>query len=254
MAEETFIVLREAMAGAGKVAIARLVLSSRERMVTVAPREKGMYVCTLRAPNEVRATATYFDDIPDGKPDAEMLELAQALIKQKTTKFDPKAYEDRYEAALMAMIKEKLKGRVGAVEPARILDLAHPDRRGRRAALRDARDREPRLHAAPDRGLGAARTRVVAHCVAPLHCGEPFDLVADLAIPLPVTMIAEMLGVEPSGPRLQALVRQRSSTTPPAPAAASRSIPAHGGVILELILVGCDERARGAAPRSRATT
>ena len=121
MAEETFIVLREAMARAGKVAIARLVLSSRERMVTVAPRDAGMYVCTLRAPNEVRATATYFDDIPDSKPDAEMLELAQALIKQKTTKFDPKAYEDRYEAALMTMIKEKLKGHkpIIAAEPAR---------------------------------------------------------------------------------------------------------------------------------------
>ena len=75
----------------------------------------------LRAPGEVRATATYFDDIPDSKPDAEMLELAQALIKQKTTKFDPKAYEDRYEAALMTMIKEKLKGHkpIIAAEPAR---------------------------------------------------------------------------------------------------------------------------------------
>jgi DNA end-binding protein Ku len=121
MAEETFIVLREAMREAGKVAIARLVLSSRERMVTIAPREKGMYVCTLRAPNEVRATGTYFGDIPDGKPDPEMLELATALIKQKSTEFDPKAYEDRYEAALMAMIKEKLKGHkpIIAAEPAR---------------------------------------------------------------------------------------------------------------------------------------
>jgi DNA end-binding protein Ku len=110
MAEETFIVLREAMRAAGKMAVARLVLSSRERMVTVAPRGKGMFVCTLRAPNEVRATSAYFDDIPNAEPDKEMLELAQALIAQKTTKFDPAAYEDRYEAALKAMIKEKLKG------------------------------------------------------------------------------------------------------------------------------------------------
>jgi DNA end-binding protein Ku len=121
MAEETFIVLREAMRQAGKVAVARLVLSSRERMVTIAPREKGMYVCTLRAPNEVRATSAYFDEIPDAKPDQEMLELATALIAQKSTKFDPKAYEDRYEAALMAMIKEKLKGHkpVIAADPQR---------------------------------------------------------------------------------------------------------------------------------------
>jgi DNA end-binding protein Ku len=121
MAEETFTVLREAMREAGKVAIARLVLSSRERVVTVAPREKGMFVCTLRAPNEVRATAAYFDEIPDLKPDPEMLQLAEALIAQKTTRFDPKAYEDRYEAALMAMIKEKLKGHkpIVAADPQR---------------------------------------------------------------------------------------------------------------------------------------
>jgi DNA end-binding protein Ku len=110
MAEETFVVLRDAMRKAGKLAIARLVLSSRERIVTIGPRENGMFVSTLRAPNEVRATSAYFEGIPENGADAEMLELAEALIKQKTTKFDPKAYEDRYETALMAMIREKLKG------------------------------------------------------------------------------------------------------------------------------------------------
>lgn len=110
MAEETFAVLREAMRKTGKVAIARLVLSSRERVVTIGPRENGMFVCTLRNPNEVRRTADYFGEIPDIKPDAEMLDLAERLIEQKDTEFDPKNYEDRYEIALMEMIKQKLKG------------------------------------------------------------------------------------------------------------------------------------------------
>ena len=110
MAEETFVVLREAMRKAGKVAIARLVLSSRERVVTIGARENGMFVTTLRNPSEVRGTSEYFDNIPKGNPDAEMLDLAQKLIEQKVTHFDPKAYEDRYEVALLAMIKEKLKG------------------------------------------------------------------------------------------------------------------------------------------------
>ena len=110
MAEETFIVLREAMRRSGKVAIARLVLSSRERVVTIGARENGMFITTLRNPNEVRGTAEYFGNIPVGNPDAEMLDLAEKLIEQKVTAFDPKAYEDRYEIALMAMIKEKLKG------------------------------------------------------------------------------------------------------------------------------------------------
>jgi len=110
MAEETFAVLREAMRKSGKLAVARLVLSSRERVVTIGARETGMFVCTLRNPSEVRGTAEYFGNIPVGKPEQEMLQLAEALIQQKLTKFDPKNYEDRYEFALMAMIKEKLKG------------------------------------------------------------------------------------------------------------------------------------------------
>lgn len=110
MAEETFIVLREAMRRSGKVAIARLVLSSRERVVTIGARENGMFITTLRNPNEVRGTAEYFGNIPVGDPDAEMLDLAEKLIEQKVTAFDAKDYEDRYEIALMAMIREKLKG------------------------------------------------------------------------------------------------------------------------------------------------
>ena len=110
MAEETFVVLREALRASGKVAIARLVMSSRERVVTIGARDNGMFLHTLRNPSEVRASSEVFDTIPEGKPDAEMLQLAEALIKQKVTKFDPKMYEDRYETALMAMIREKLKG------------------------------------------------------------------------------------------------------------------------------------------------
>jgi DNA end-binding protein Ku len=110
MAEETFAVLRDAMQAAGKVAIARLVMSSRERVVTIGARDKGMFVTTLRDPREVRSTSAYFDEIPDVKTDPEMLQLAEKLIEQKVTKFDPKQYEDRYETALMEMIKEKLKG------------------------------------------------------------------------------------------------------------------------------------------------
>ncbi len=121
IAEETFAVLRDAMNKQKKVAIARIALSSRERVVAISPRGKGMYVATLRDPKEVRNTAEYFDEIPDVKSDPEMLELASQLIKQKVTKFEPKNYEDRYEAALLEMIRAKLKGQkpVIAAEPAR---------------------------------------------------------------------------------------------------------------------------------------
>jgi DNA end-binding protein Ku len=98
------------MRQANKVAIARIVLSSRERVVTIGPRDKGMLVCTLRNPREVRSPAEYFSDIPDVKADPEMLQLAEKLIEAKVTHFDPKQYEDRYETALMDMIQQKLKG------------------------------------------------------------------------------------------------------------------------------------------------
>jgi DNA end-binding protein Ku len=110
MAEETFVVLREALRSSGKLAIARLVMTSRERVVTIGARENGMFVCTLRNPNEVRGTTEYFGNIPVGNPDPEMLELAQKLIEQKVKTFDPREYEDRYEVAPMQMIREKLKG------------------------------------------------------------------------------------------------------------------------------------------------
>ena len=77
MAEETFAVLREAMRQSGKLAIARLVLTNRERVVTIGAREEGMFVTVLRNPNEVRGTAEYFGNIPALKPVPEMLELAE---------------------------------------------------------------------------------------------------------------------------------------------------------------------------------
>ena len=110
MAEETFAVLREAMRQSGKLAIARLVLTNRERVITIGARENGMFVTVLRNPSEVRGTAEYFGNIPEVKPDQEMLDLAEKLIEQKVKPFNPKDYEDRYEVALMAMIREKLKG------------------------------------------------------------------------------------------------------------------------------------------------
>jgi DNA end-binding protein Ku len=121
MADETFVVLRDAMRKTGKVAIARLVLSSRERVVAISARDKGMLVSTLRDPAAVRKTTEYFEDIPEIKADPEMLQLATTLIEQKITAFDFAKYEDRYEAALRDMIKQKLKGHkpIVAAEPER---------------------------------------------------------------------------------------------------------------------------------------
>ncbi len=110
IAEETFVVLREAMKKTGKTAIARLVMSNRERVVSINVRDKGMLMQTLRRPQEVRRASDYFDDIPEKGVDKEMLQLAEKLIEQKAGKFDPASYTDRYEEGLMEIIRAKIAG------------------------------------------------------------------------------------------------------------------------------------------------
>ncbi len=118
VAEETFVVIREAMKKSKKVALARLVLSSRERVVTIGVRDNGMLVQTLRQPQEVRGQAAYFEDIPENGADPEMLDLALKLIEQKERKFDPNEYKDRYEQALMELVKAKVAGQEPVVAAA----------------------------------------------------------------------------------------------------------------------------------------
>ena len=118
IAEETFAVLREAMTKMGKTAIAKVVLTNRERLVAVSPREKGMLLQTLRTGADVRSASAYFEDIDDVGVDKEMLQLAEKLIEQKTRDFDPGEFVDRYEIGLMEIIKAKIKGETPVVAAA----------------------------------------------------------------------------------------------------------------------------------------
>jgi DNA end-binding protein Ku len=85
-------------------------MSNRERVVSVEVRDKGMLMQTLRRPQEVRKSSEYFDEIPEKPVEKEMLQLAEKLIEQKTSKFDPAAFNDRYEEGLMEIIRAKIKG------------------------------------------------------------------------------------------------------------------------------------------------
>ena len=118
MAEETFAVIRDAMTKAGKIGLARLVLSSRERMVAIDVRDRGMLVTTLRNNKEVRGETAYFEDIPDSEADPDMLELAAKLVEQKDGEFDPKEFADRYEEALVEVIRAKVAGEEPVVSAA----------------------------------------------------------------------------------------------------------------------------------------
>ncbi|MFN3511974.1 MAG: Ku protein [Phenylobacterium sp.] len=134
MAVEAFTVIREAMSKAGKVALARVVMHQRERLLALEPRGRGLLTYTLRNNREVRDPDTVFGNIPEAKPDAKMVDIAARIIEQQEGPFDPSEFNDRYEDALRALIKEKEKqgGRkVKAPEPkeAEVIDLMEALRR-----------------------------------------------------------------------------------------------------------------------------
>ncbi len=111
IADETFRVLRDAMAETGKAGIGRVVLSQREHPVLVEPYEDGMLMLTLRAAEEVRAASEYFEDIGKGKLDTDMVAMAKHIIAQKSGRFDPEELTgDRYQEALRELVARKIKG------------------------------------------------------------------------------------------------------------------------------------------------
>jgi DNA end-binding protein Ku len=111
VAEEAFAVIRDAMLAKKMVGIARVVLHQRERIMMLEPRGRGLLAITIRYPYEVREDDPYFDKIPKTKIPAEMLDIASDIIERKVAKFDPASYEDRYENALVELLKAKKAGR-----------------------------------------------------------------------------------------------------------------------------------------------
>ena len=130
VAEETFRVVQQAMREEGKVALSRVVLSNRERLIALIPRDKGFLMMTLRSADEVRDAKDYFTDITEEKAEPEMVELAERLIEQKSGAFEPSEFRDRYQDAVIEMVKAKVKGH----EPV----LAKAPERGKVINLMDA--------------------------------------------------------------------------------------------------------------------
>jgi DNA end-binding protein Ku len=130
VAEETFRVIQHAMREKQKVGLSRIVLANRERLIALTCRDKGFLMMTLRTADEVRDSADYFTDIKEEEPEEEMLDLAEKLIEQKSGKFDPSEFKDRYHDAVVEMVKAKVKGQ----EPV----LAKAPERGKVINLMDA--------------------------------------------------------------------------------------------------------------------
>ena len=132
--QEAFAVIREAMRGKALVALGRVVLAKRERVIMLQPWEKGLMGTTLRYPYEVRDPKDYFYDIPDVKVAPDMLKLAEHILSSKEATFDPTLFVDRYEQAVLQLLEKKRQGMPAAtvrpfVAPTTVVNLMDALRR-----------------------------------------------------------------------------------------------------------------------------
>ena len=143
--QDAFAVIRDTIGKLDMVALGRVVLTRREHVIALEPRGRGLLGMTLRYPYEVRDEAPYFEDIPELKLDKEMLDLATHIVSTKSGHFDPSQFEDRYENALIDLLKkkeagEKIEAAPGAPPP-RVVNLMD--------ALRASVDAEKKKAPAP---------------------------------------------------------------------------------------------------------
>ena len=141
--EDAFKVIREAMRNEGQVALGRVVMSTRERILALEPRGNGIVAHTIRSREEVRDGAEVFDRIDDAPADANMVAIAKQIIQQHAGPFDPALFMDRYAEALRALIREKQAGAVdvgaASVSEPQVVDLMA----ALRASLHGAGQRAP---------------------------------------------------------------------------------------------------------------
>jgi len=126
--QEAFAVIRDTIREKKMVALGRVVITRRERVVMLEAFDKGLLATTLRYSYEVREAGAYFEDMPDLKLPAEMKELAAHIVDNKATHFDPTGFQDHYETALVEMLRAKQAGRMieqpkEQEQPQRVINL-----------------------------------------------------------------------------------------------------------------------------------
>jgi len=163
--QQAFAVIREAIRKEGMVALGKVVFTSREHIIALEARGKGLMGITLRYPYEVRKQDEYFDAIEDEKVPKDMLELAMHIVDTKRGKFEPSKFEDEYEDALQDLLKKKQKGEKieRAKEPTRsnVVNLMDALRQSVKSGRGGGERRKPEKAAAraPKKGRSNARHR-----------------------------------------------------------------------------------------------
>ncbi|MGQ3027519.1 MAG: non-homologous end joining protein Ku, partial [Ferrovibrionaceae bacterium] len=154
--EEAYAVIREAMSRSGMFAITRAVIARKERVIALKPSGRGIVGHALREASDIRPEREFFGGIDAAKPDKDALAIALQLVEQKTARFDPAKFEDRYEVRLRQLIDAKLEGvelepeeieeapKVTSLMEALKRSLAEGGKGARRGASNDDAGDEPR--------------------------------------------------------------------------------------------------------------
>jgi DNA end-binding protein Ku len=154
---DAFAVIRETIRSMDKVAIGRVVLTSREHIIALEPLDKGLMGTLLRYPYEVRDEKDYFDDIQDVKVTKDMLDLAKHIVTQKAAEFDPEKFEDHYEEALTDLINAKRNGETIAAKPRprgeNVVDLMDALKQSIASETSASKGRKPRKAAASQKEM-----------------------------------------------------------------------------------------------------
>ena len=164
---QAFAVIRDTIEQEGMAALGRVVFTTREHVIALEARGKGIMGVTLRYPYEVRDEQDFFDDIPRERVTKDMLDLALHIVKTKTGHFNPKKFEDHYEHALKELLRKKEKGEKIEVpsdrEPAKVINLMEALRRSAKAdhgaASHSRRRRSPHHRGGARKARTAARHR-----------------------------------------------------------------------------------------------
>ena len=132
--QEAFAVIRDAMKKKKMVGIGRVVMARRERMMMLEPFGKGIMGTTLHYPYEIRSEEAVFEEIPEMKLPDQMIGLAETIIDKMTGEFEPEKFEDRYESAMIELIRSKQAGLPApkekpAARPANVVNLMEALRR-----------------------------------------------------------------------------------------------------------------------------
>jgi DNA end-binding protein Ku len=166
--QQAFAVIREAIRQEGMVAIGKVVFTSREHVIALEARDKGLLGVTLRYPYEVRKEEEYFDDIPEEKLPKDMLDLAKHIVDSKKAEWKPERFEDQYEGALKELLKRKQSGqKIEAPrdrEPSKVVNLMDALRRSVETERAGGERRKPAPragdHRAPKKaGRSSARAK-----------------------------------------------------------------------------------------------